>query len=459
MADALQQLIDHALDTPFSQIPPAALACARKFLLDSVGVGVSGSNSQYVAELLQNYAMVGRGDVVVWGTDATLSPPLAAFMNAFQIHNAEFDCVHEQAVVHPMAVLLGTLSGVVAVAGHRGRAVNGEELLTAITVGVDVAANLGVASKNSLSFFRPATAGAFAATIAGGRLLGLDRNTVRNAVGITLGQLGGTMQAHTEGSSLLAMQVGFNARNAVFSLLLAADGIPGPQDALEGPYGYFPLFEGEHDLASVVQTLGNTWRVTEVAHKPFPSGRATHGMADACMQLRSEHQLSAADVAEVDVLVPSLTERLVGRPAKANMQQNYARLSGAYVCATALAQGDVTTDDFRPQALADEERLQFAQRINIRVDDNPDPNALTPIAVTVHTYSGDQFTRSLTDVYGSPANPMTEAAYLAKFRHNMSNGRCAFPDADATTAELEREIATLEEMADVNVMFGHLGPT
>ena len=32
------------------------------------------------------------------------------------------------------------------------------------------------------------------------------------------------MQAHTEGSSLLAMQMGFNARNAVVACDLAAQG-------------------------------------------------------------------------------------------------------------------------------------------------------------------------------------------------------------------------------------------
>src|ERR687891_647213 len=99
-----------------------------------------------------------------------LPAPAAAMCNGFQIHNSEYDCVHEAAVVHPMAVLLA------ATMAHAERAggVSGRDLLSAIALGVDVAAGLGVASKAPLRFFRPATAGALAATAAIGRLRGFD---------------------------------------------------------------------------------------------------------------------------------------------------------------------------------------------------------------------------------------------------------------------------------------------
>ena len=61
-------------------------------------------------------------------------------MNGFQIHNSEFDCVHEEAVVHTMTVLLATL---LADADKRG-GVTGETLMRASVLGVDVACNLGL---------------------------------------------------------------------------------------------------------------------------------------------------------------------------------------------------------------------------------------------------------------------------------------------------------------------------
>src|ERR687891_1362184 len=177
--------------------------------------------------------------------------------DGYQIHNSEYDCVHEAAVVHPMAVLLS------ATMAHAERAggVSGRDLLCAIALGVDVGVGIGLASKAPLRFFRPATAGAFAATAAIGKLRGFDAETLINAFGTTYGQLCGTMQAHTEGSALLALQIGFNARNAVMACDLAANGLAGPQNLLQGPFGFYRLFESDHDLRPVLDSLGKIWRI------------------------------------------------------------------------------------------------------------------------------------------------------------------------------------------------------
>ena len=88
---------------------------------------------------------------------ARLPAASAALCNAYQLHNSEYDCIHERAVVHPLAVLLP------AVLAHAERAggVSGRDLLSAVVLGVDVAAGLGVAARSGLRFFRPAIAGAF----------------------------------------------------------------------------------------------------------------------------------------------------------------------------------------------------------------------------------------------------------------------------------------------------------
>ena len=90
--------------------------------------------------------------------------------NAYQVHNAEFDCVHEEAVVHAMTVVLP----VAIASAERRKAVSGADLIAAVTLGVDVAASLGVAATTGLHFLRPATAGALGGTAALGKLTGLD---------------------------------------------------------------------------------------------------------------------------------------------------------------------------------------------------------------------------------------------------------------------------------------------
>ena len=59
---------------------------------------------------------------------------------------------------------------------------------------------------------------------------------------------------------------------------LAAEGIVGPREIIEGEFGYLNLIEDGYDFADLLTNLGKNWQITEVAHKPFPSGRATHGV-------------------------------------------------------------------------------------------------------------------------------------------------------------------------------------
>ena len=58
----------------------------------------------------------------------------------------------------------------------------------------------------------------------------------------------------------------------------------------------------------------------------------------------------------------------------------------------------------------------------MQADDNPDANALTPVAVTVALADGRRHEIMVEDVYGSPARPMGREARLAKFRRNWISG-------------------------------------
>jgi 2-methylcitrate dehydratase PrpD len=437
MSDAIGVFAEHVSGTRFEDLPEAAVRAARIFILDTIGVALAGTNGPHVLELIEaSAATMGDGPARCWGHRRRLSVPGAAMINGYQIHNSEFDCVHEAAVVHPMTVCLA------AVAAHADSAggVSGRDLVTAVVLGVDVACHLGVATTTGLRFFRPATAGIFAAAAGLGKVLGFDARRQTALFGHVYGQLCGTMQAHTEGSMLLGLQIGFNARNAVIAADLARRGIPSIANVLEGPFGYFGMIELQGDLDRVVGDIGKVWRITEVAHKPFPSGRATHGMLDCFRELQAEHGFAAGEVEGAEARVPPLTHHLVGRPILDDMLVNYARLCGSYVSACALLRGDLGVDDFSDERLHDPETLALGRRIEVVADGTTDPNALTPVTVTVHLKGGGKLSRTIDTVYGNPAKPMSREAHLAKFRRNFRSALNPLPaeNADCLVEMLDR---------------------
>lgn len=430
MVDAIERFADHVVGTGYDDIPPDATRAAKVFILDSLGVGLAGTRAPWTREWIDaSRAPASDDGARVWGTGELLPTPAAAALLGYLIHNSEFDCIHEKAVLHPMAVPFAAL---MAEAEARG-GIDGRALLRATVLGVDVACHIGAAVRNGLRFFRPAVGGGFGAVAAVGAAIGLDRERLLNAFGLYYAQAGGTMQAHTEGSPLLAMQVGFNARNAVTAVRLAEAGMPGLRGTLEGRFGYLNLMEGDYDAAALTASLGRVWRIAEVAHKPFPSGRATHGIIDGLRELRAEHGFAAADVLAVAAAVPPLTHHLIGRPPMPGMTQNYARLCGSYAAARLLLAGDLGVGDFTEAALNDPAALDLAGRIAIAPDGNPDPNALAPVTVTVRLRSGAELTHSIAVVYGNPAKPLTRAAHLAKFRTNLAFAAGPVPAANAET--------------------------
>jgi len=451
--DAISTFAEHVVATRFADIPADAVRAAKVFILDTFGVGLAGSAGPMALELGALSANWGEGkEARVWGSGFRLPAAAAAMCNAYQAHNSEFDCVHEDAVVHAMSVVLPA-----AIAGaERARTVSGADLIAAVVVGVDLAAGLGVCAVAGLRFFRPATAGAFGGAAALGKLMGFDQAKMVNAFSVTYAQLCGTMQAHTEGSALLAMQMGFNARNAVAACDLAAAGFEGPVNVLEGPCGYFKLFEPDGSPAQVVEQLGRRRFVTELAHKPFPSGRATHGIVEACLTLRQQHAIAPDAIDRVTATVPPLVHHLVGRPPREEMQTNYARLCAAYVAACALRSDTVRLEHFTPQAYRDSPTQELARRVTIGVRDGGNPNALTPVEVAIALRDGARHTIAIETVYGNPSKPLSLADHLEKFRRNCAAAVRPLPRENVE--RLIERIDRIEEVSDVTELADLLSP-
>jgi aconitate decarboxylase len=433
-------------------VPAAARSAVVAFIADTFAVGIAGLAAPWRGEILDLlFGAGGAAESTVFGSGERLPLMHAAMLNAYQIHAQEFDCVHERAVVHPMAAVLPALLGW----AERDGGISGALLIRATVVAIDVAATLGLCSRAPMRFFRPANASGFGATVGLAMLAGLDPARLRDAIGIYYGQCSGTMQAHAEGTPQLAMQMGFAARSAVTAVELARRGMPGPRAPISGEFGYFALFEGMADAAPFDE-LGHSWRIVELSHKPFPSGRATHGGIDALQRLMADDGVTAERVTAVRFRVPPLTARLISRPVTASMTPGYARLCLQYVGAVCLRRGTVGLDDFTAAALTDPQTLALARRLQIIEDGNPDPNALIPQRVEIDLVEGGTVACSVDAVLGSPTRPLAADAVRAKF------GMCWRAVAQLRPergVHLWNAVSALEALEDVCVLAALAAPS
>ena len=263
-----------------------------------------------------------------------------ALANAYQIHNSEFDCVHERAVVHAMTAVL---AAALAQAERQGRARGRLDHRAAL--GVDVACHIGAASRAPLRFFRPGTAGGFGATAAVGKLMGLEPRPwpghghgVRADVRHDAGPHRGIHPARAAGR--------FNASNAVVACDWPLAERRASRASSRGPSATTACSK-ERTTRRRFAALGQVWRVTELSHKPFPSGRATHGIVDGLLELRAGPPSgSGRSSGSSPRCRPSCTPREPAhrRAAGARRRAAVRGLRGA----RALLAGTVELEDFRP---------------------------------------------------------------------------------------------------------------
>ena len=408
----------HIEQSRFEDFDNETINKIKIFLLDSIGVGIAGSTGANLLELKQVSNGWSKGnDCTILGTWEKYSRDAATLINAYQIHCLEFDCIHEGAVVHPMAAILSSLLSHSEI-NHRNKLnVNGKDFLLSLALGVDIASYIGVCATGELRFFRPATASGFGAVAALSKIQKFSSEEINNALGIMYSQTCGNMQSHVEGVPILGLQVGFNARAALSSIDLTTAGFPGPKKVFNGEHGYFNLIENnKYDLSYLQNHIGKKWMINELAHKPYPSGRLTHGLVHAIKDLKLKYKLKAEDIKSITCDVPPGVYKLVSRPIIKNLTTNYAKLCAKFVGASYMINGHLNIETFTDRNYLDNKNThEFAKKILINKNKNLDEKVLTPQIFSVLLQNDKKIEIKLDNVYGHPKVPLSENEYLKKF--------------------------------------------
>lgn len=388
-----------------------AMLAAKTFLADTLAVGVAGTvnpASDKVLEAVANWG--GSGNCRILGRPGiNMSAQSAAVVNGFQIHCLEWDALHEPSVV----IALCTTTAALVSEAECTRAPL-DSVLKAMLIGVETAVFFGAGATTEPRFFRPSAAGLMGASMALGFLRGYSRSQMLDLLGLAYSQVAGTMQAHWEGSEALPLQIGLAARSALTAADLVATGVTGPHDVIDGKFGYFELIEKADNLDPQFDQWAKPWKMTEVAHKPFPAGRATQATLTAIMDIRKSESLDLGEIETITVNVPSLIMLLVGRSYVRDMSPAYARLCLQFIAPMMIREGRIDPRLFTAENMNSKRAAADAKKIIVALDDNPNPNALSPQRIEIHFNDGRTIERIIGTPFGSPDFPMTRADQLEK---------------------------------------------
>lgn len=393
------------------------LRAAKLMLADALAVIAGAARAPGIPEL---NARLGRwersGSATGLIGKRRYSPPSAALANGAAAHALDYDDIHDEARVHSMCVVLPALLAAAEDAGP----VDGKGFLLGLVTGAELHARLGLACPGSLAAgWHPTTLfGSLAASLATGRLLNLQPEALRNALGIAFHQAGGSVQSAYDGVISKRLGPGFAARDAVVSAFLAADGLTGTREPLEGRAGFFALHaRGEARPELLAEGLGRTWRIEEYSLKPYPACRCNHAAIALALQLHQDG-LKPDGIETAELRMSEANWKLVGKPYDARVGSIVdAQFSAAYSFARALTDGRVGPKAYERPAITQPDVVRLAQRVRVVTDHAIDPDAMDPVTIRIVLRDGGSLDRS-----GTTAKSMSEREILEKLRGCLEFG-------------------------------------
>lgn len=440
------ELARHVVETPWEALPPDATRAARRSLLDAVGVMSAAAALEPACRPFMDLAQESGGppESSILGSGVRVPAASAAFANGALAHALDFEDAHDQALVHPYAA---TVAAAMAVA--QAQASTGREIVAALVLGSDVVCRLGLALKDDpvkRGWYMAPILGAFGASAASGRLLGLSPEQMVDAFSLTLSQATCSAESAADPDSLIrAVRDAFAARAGVVSAQLAARGTRGFKAPFEGRAGLFELYApAEYDLNALTQALGTRFEGARVSYKPWPSCRGTHAHIEATIGLVTQDHLEPREIRTVRVGVPDLpVMRMLCEPIEAKRSPRSAidaKFSLPFNVAVAAALHRVDLDAFTAHGLRDERVHAVSRHVAHEFLNSRDPGEGWVEIVSDRGVRSAVVPRA---VLGSPGNPMSDADLEAKFVRCVEHS----PTPCAST-DLKRVIRSIMDADD-----------
>jgi 2-methylcitrate dehydratase PrpD len=405
---ATETLSRFIVDATLAGMPGEALNQARRAFLDTLGVTVAGSTEDGPRILLEFAAERGGSPTAtILGTGLRSDCLTAALVNGTMAHALDYDDVNDAMIGHPSAPLV---SAIMALGEEIGS--SGADALEAFIIGFEVECKLGLAVGRShyvKGWHATCTLGTIGAAAAASKLLKLDEQRTRMALGIAASSSGGLRRNF--GTMTKPLHVGQAAKNGIQAALLAEKGFTASQEIMDEPLDFCRIFSiDDWDVSRMEGALGSPWEIltSGITVKKYPCCNNNHRTLDATLGLIAEYRPDPEEIAGVSVTMPRGEDlALIYSRATTGLEGKFCM---QFCVASALLDGVVNTATFEAEQVA-RARVQALSEL-VQLVEDPDQAPVLPespghVEVMVTMASGDRHANATSVARGTPENPLS----------------------------------------------------
>jgi 2-methylcitrate dehydratase PrpD len=365
----LEKLLDIAA-LPDCVLTEEAKQYARFSLFDWLVAGRAGAQQQ-LSRIIRDMVLAEEGKPIasLFGTARKVPARAAALANGTISHALDYDDTHFAHIGHPSV-------GIYPAALAIGEAVDAslQSVCDAFLLGAEASCRFGMVlgrGHYQKGFHQTATAGAIGATIAAGRLLGLDRREMQHALSLVATRASGLKSQF--GSMGKPYNAGISAANGAEAAMLAKAGFESCDDGLGGPQGFIETHAEAPDYsAPFAQMPPDKFVFTDIKYKLHACCHGTHAMIEALLELKQQRGGNAGQAKRVDITTNARWLKVCDiKQPRTGLE---VKFSYAYLAAMALAGYDTSSVKTFVDELCEEQSLRAdALRVNVSgVDDMSD---------------------------------------------------------------------------------------
>jgi 2-methylcitrate dehydratase len=405
------RLISFAEALRFRDIDPAVLRAFKQRFIDAIGcaLGAFGAEPVSMARKIASRVQSSPGATVI-GTREKSSIELAGFANTAMIRCLDLnDDYFGKDGPHPS----DTIGAVLAAAESIGA--DGETFIEGAVVSYETLCRLADAVGLRDLGWDYVTFTSVAAALGVGKVLGLSREQLRNAVSLAVVANCALGQTRLGELSMWKGLASANAcRNGIFAAQLAKEGVTAPEKSFEGKNGIEKQITGRLDLSSFgTQPL----RAGVVYLKNWPVFYTAQLPLQTALAIRQN-----VAVEQISKIIVESYKRLLGRGSTDPERWRPASRETAdhslpFCVAAALLDGDVTLSTFESSRFLDSDIVELMAKVELRED--PEFTRQYPevwnCRITVHLRSGEPVIMHSVYPKGHPKNPFSDAEVEEKF--------------------------------------------
>jgi len=234
MSDYLHKVADYVCGCRFEDLPSEVVERAREVMADSLAVIAVGAQEDEVKALTGRMVSPGRKEVAtVIGAGIRTEASKAALINGTAGTFLELDEGNQFARGHPG---IHVVPAALAVAEEMN--LSGRDLLTALVLGYEIGARIGIACKLRMSMHPHGTWGTVGAAVAVGKLMAYEEKAMRELINVSssLG-LATSRRTMLEGGTVRNVYAGTSGYMGILAHDLVQSGFTGEADGLQTVYG------------------------------------------------------------------------------------------------------------------------------------------------------------------------------------------------------------------------------